>query len=253
MNEKDSERVEQCRQEVDESLRDLQGAHAEMAEMLNGITAEGALLANDIGSAVRGLQFQDRISQRIGHVIAELDTLTARLQTHAGKVVPGGDAVNEGFSAYTMQEERQVAGLGEVGNCCLPEMWSCFDRAHDLMGSGPRSCELKKVLIVDDSVSMRQMVSFTLRQGGFDVVEAEHGKDALEKLKAPTVDLVITDLNMPLMDGITLIRNLRSQPAMKSKPILMLTTESQGRKKKRRAKPPAPRAGSSSPSTLTNC
>jgi methyl-accepting chemotaxis protein len=114
MNEKDSERVEQCRQEVDESLRDLQGAHAEMAEMLNGITAEGALLATDIGSAVRGLQFQDRISQRIGHVIADLDTLSARLQTHAGNVAPGGDAVNEGFSAYTMHEERQVAGLREV-------------------------------------------------------------------------------------------------------------------------------------------
>ena len=90
---------------------------------------------------------------------------------------------------------------------------------------------MRRILIVDDSVSMRQMVSFTLRQGGFDVVEAEHGKDALEKLKATTVDLVITDLNMPLMDGITLIRNLRSQPAMKSKPILMLTTESQGTKK----------------------
>ena len=65
MNEKDSERVEQCRREVDGSLRDLQAAHSEMAEMLNGMTAEGALLATDIGSAVRGLQFQDRISQRI--------------------------------------------------------------------------------------------------------------------------------------------------------------------------------------------
>jgi two-component system, chemotaxis family, chemotaxis protein CheY len=84
---------------------------------------------------------------------------------------------------------------------------------------------LKKVLIVDDSVSMRQMVSFTLREGGFDVIEAEHGQDALDKLKSATVDLVITDLNMPVMDGITLIQNLRQQPAMKTKPILMLTTE----------------------------
>jgi methyl-accepting chemotaxis protein len=114
MNEKDSERVEQCRQEVDGSLRHLQAAHGEMAEMLNGITAEGALLATDIGSAVRGLQFQDRISQRIGHVIADLDTVSARLHTHAGNVAPGGEAVDEGFSAYTMQEERRVAGLGEA-------------------------------------------------------------------------------------------------------------------------------------------
>ena len=90
---------------------------------------------------------------------------------------------------------------------------------------------MKKVLIVDDSVSMRQMVGFTLREGGFDVIEAEHGQDALDKLKSATVDLVITDLNMPVMDGITLIQKLRQQPAMKSKPILMLTTEGLSAKK----------------------
>jgi two-component system, chemotaxis family, chemotaxis protein CheY len=84
---------------------------------------------------------------------------------------------------------------------------------------------LKKVLIVDDSVSMRKMVGFTLREGGFEVIEAEHGQDALDKLKGATVDLVITDLNMPVMDGIALIQHLRKQPAMKTKPILMLTTE----------------------------
>jgi two-component system chemotaxis response regulator CheY len=90
---------------------------------------------------------------------------------------------------------------------------------------------VRKVLIVDDSVSMRQMVGFTLREGGFEVIEAEHGQDALDKLKGATVDLVITDLNMPVMDGITLIQNIRKQPAMKSKPILMLTTEGLATKK----------------------
>jgi methyl-accepting chemotaxis protein len=114
MNEKDSERVEQCRQEVDASLRDLQAAHSEMVEMLNGMTAEGALLATDIGSAVRGLQFQDRISQRIGHVVADLDTLSARLQAHVVNAAHGRVATDEDFSAYTMQEERQVAGVGEA-------------------------------------------------------------------------------------------------------------------------------------------
>jgi two-component system chemotaxis response regulator CheY len=86
-------------------------------------------------------------------------------------------------------------------------------------------------LIVDDSISMRQMVGFTLRESGFEVIEAEHGQDALDKLKSATVDLVITDLNMPVMDGITLIQNLRAQPAMKTKPILMLTTEGLAGKK----------------------
>jgi two-component system chemotaxis response regulator CheY len=90
---------------------------------------------------------------------------------------------------------------------------------------------LRKVLIVDDSVSMRQMVGFTLRQGGYEVVEAEHGQDALNKLAGITVDLILTDLNMPVMDGIALIKNVRKQPALKSKPILMLTTEGLAAKK----------------------
>jgi two-component system chemotaxis response regulator CheY len=86
-------------------------------------------------------------------------------------------------------------------------------------------------MIVDDSVSMRQMVGFTLRQGGFEVIEAEHGQDAMTKLQGSAVDLIITDLNMPVMDGITLIRNVRQLPAMKTKPILMLTTEGLAEKK----------------------
>ena len=90
---------------------------------------------------------------------------------------------------------------------------------------------LRKVLIVDDAVSMRQMVSFTLKQGGYEVVEAEHGQDALSKLQSNAVDLIITDLNMPVMDGITLIQNVRKMPSMKSKPILMLTTEGLAAKK----------------------
>jgi len=90
---------------------------------------------------------------------------------------------------------------------------------------------VRKVLIVDDSVSIRQMVSFTLRQGGFEVVEACHGQEGLDRLAATSVDLIITDLNMPVMDGITMIQNVRRQPAMKTQPILMLTTESQAAKK----------------------
>jgi two-component system chemotaxis response regulator CheY len=91
---------------------------------------------------------------------------------------------------------------------------------------------LRKVLIVDDSVSMRQMVSFTLRQGGFEVIEAGHGQEALEKLASTaSVDLIITDLNMPVMDGITFIQNVRKQPALMRKPISMLTTEGLASKK----------------------
>jgi two-component system chemotaxis response regulator CheY len=93
-----------------------------------------------------------------------------------------------------------------------------------------RRSSLRKILIVDDSVSIRQMIGFALRRGGYEVIEAEDGRDALNKLAGVTVDLVLTDLNMPEMDGIALIRILRKQPAMKRKPILMLTTEGLGTK-----------------------
>jgi len=90
---------------------------------------------------------------------------------------------------------------------------------------------VRKILVVDDAMTMRQMVSFTLKQGGYETVEAVDGQDALNKLQTLVVDLIITDLNMPNMDGITLIQNVRKLPAMKSKPILMLTTEGQPAKK----------------------
>lgn len=89
----------------------------------------------------------------------------------------------------------------------------------------------KTALIVDDSVSMRQMVAFTLRQAGFDVIEGENGKDALSKMGRSKIAVIITDLNMPVMDGITFIRSVRERPDSKYTPILMLTTESQPTKK----------------------
>ena len=90
----------------------------------------------------------------------------------------------------------------------------------------------KTALVVDDSRTMRQMVAFTLTNAGFNVVEAEDGKDAVKKVAAgPKMDIVVTDLNMPEMDGITLIKELRKLAAFKFTPILMLTTESALEKK----------------------
>lgn len=89
----------------------------------------------------------------------------------------------------------------------------------------------KTILIVDDSASMRQLVSFALKSAGYEVVAAVHGKDAVEKMKATKMDMVVTDLNMPEMDGIELIRNIRSSAASRFTPIVMLTTESQESKK----------------------
>lgn len=83
----------------------------------------------------------------------------------------------------------------------------------------------KRILVVDDSVSIRQMVTFTLKGAGFETDEAADGKAALEKAKAKAFDLVFTDQNMPVMDGLTLIRSLRDLASYKRTPILMLTTE----------------------------
>ncbi|MBI5740186.1 MAG: response regulator [Nitrospirae bacterium] len=89
----------------------------------------------------------------------------------------------------------------------------------------------KTILIVDDSASMRQLVTFALRDAGYDVVAAVDGKDALGKLSGTKVDMVVTDLNMPNMDGITLIKQLRCGAGNKFTPVIMLTTESQEAKK----------------------
>ena len=84
----------------------------------------------------------------------------------------------------------------------------------------------KTILAVDDSASIRQMVSFTLKSAGYDVVEAVDGMDGLEKAKSRSINLVLTDQNMPRMDGLTLIKSLRATPQYKATPILMLTTGS---------------------------
>ena len=84
----------------------------------------------------------------------------------------------------------------------------------------------KTILAVDDSDSLRRMVVFSLEQAGYQVVQAVDGQDGLEKAKEKTVDLVLTDHNMPVMDGLSLIKRLRQLGSYQSVPILMLTTES---------------------------
>jgi two-component system chemotaxis response regulator CheY len=84
----------------------------------------------------------------------------------------------------------------------------------------------KRILAVDDSPSVRQMVKLTLSGAGYDIVEACDGADGLSKARASTLDMVVTDLNMPVMNGLGLIRELRKLPAYRGVPILFLTTES---------------------------
>jgi two-component system chemotaxis response regulator CheY len=89
----------------------------------------------------------------------------------------------------------------------------------------------KKILAVDDSKTMRDMVTFTLSKAGFDVMEAADGQKALDVMRRTKFDLIITDINMPIMDGITLIKNVRTGSDHRGVPILILTTESDDAKK----------------------
>ncbi len=87
---------------------------------------------------------------------------------------------------------------------------------------------MTKILVVDDSNSIRDMVSFTLKSAGYETVEAVNGKEGLGKAQMEAFDLVISDVNMPIMDGIEMCAELRKLPSFKFTPILMLTTESSG-------------------------
>ena len=90
---------------------------------------------------------------------------------------------------------------------------------------------MRTILTVDDSTSMRQMVRATLQSAGYGVVEAADGEEALQYARSHCVDLVISDVNMPRMDGIRLVSELRSLPTYRLTPMLLLTTESSQEKK----------------------
>ena len=89
----------------------------------------------------------------------------------------------------------------------------------------------KTIMIVDDSVSIRKVVKLTLEQSGFTVIDAIDGVDALKKLNGVKIHLLITDVNMPNMDGITLVLEAKKLPAYKFTPMMMLTTEASNDKK----------------------
>ena len=90
---------------------------------------------------------------------------------------------------------------------------------------------IRTIMTVDDSASVRMMVSFTLSELGFDIVEAVDGNDALRKIEKKRIDMLITDINMPGLDGIGLVRKIRENPSYRFIPIIILTTESEALKK----------------------
>lgn len=90
----------------------------------------------------------------------------------------------------------------------------------------------KTIMVVDDSASLRQVVNIALRGAGYDVLEACNGQDALSKLDGKKINLIISDVNMPVMDGISFAKEVKTLPKYKFTPIIMLTTEGSDSKKK---------------------
>lgn len=89
----------------------------------------------------------------------------------------------------------------------------------------------KTIMVVDDSATIRQVVGMALKSAGYEVIEACDGVDAISKLSGKKIHLMISDVNMPNMDGITLVKELKKMPDHKFTPVIMLTTESQDSKK----------------------
>ena len=89
----------------------------------------------------------------------------------------------------------------------------------------------KTILVIDDSASLRQAVSIALKSAGYEVTEAVDGKDALSKLDGSKIHLVICDVNMPVMDGITFVKEIKKLPRYRFVPVVMLTTESRESRK----------------------
>lgn len=89
----------------------------------------------------------------------------------------------------------------------------------------------KTILVVDDSASVRQVVSMSLKSQGYQVIDAVDGVDALKKIEGQKINLIVSDVNMPNMDGITFVKTLKAKPEYRFTPVLMLTTESEESKK----------------------
>jgi len=125
--------------------------------------------------------------------------------------------VDQPSAEPAMQDANAPAGKG--------------DAAPDLIEESASAVNNIRILTIDDSKTMRDMLMLTLVDAGFDVIQAVDGKDGVDMLERENVDVVITDINMPRMDGYEVVRQLRARPEHKTTPILVLTTESEAEKK----------------------
>jgi two-component system chemotaxis response regulator CheY len=131
--------------------------------------------------------------------------------------------------SHGMQEVPEAAAEAPVGTS-MPQSDGNAP-AVDIIEESASAIGNLRILTIDDSKTMRDMLMLTLVDAGFDVIQAVDGKDGIDMLERENVDVVITDINMPRMDGYEVVRQLRARPEHKTTPILVLTTESEAEKK----------------------
>jgi two-component system chemotaxis response regulator CheY len=142
-----------------------------------------------------------------------------------------GQTEDQGQDLAQIQGEGQEPGSLEVAAQPPVDSDSVGSDVSPIIPHMSESTMAKRILTIDDSKTMRDMLMLTLAEAGFDVLQAVDGQDGLDVLGDKQVDVIITDINMPKMDGYEVIRRLRQDPNHKSTPILVLTTESEAEKK----------------------
>lgn len=222
---------------------------------MNDTVQSGSMLLPEILDLAVAENFLESMKQRMsGEMPLRLDASAVRVLTVPCvqillSALRSGDAITVKDASEAFAGAFEDLGLGwkqyldysqdredkaESAGCSKPAGAENASESSGQSGHQPINENVmsgKRILTIDDSKTMRDMLMLTLAEAGFDVIQAVDGQDGLDVLKGEQVDVIITDINMPRMDGYEVIRNLRKNPDHKTTPILVLTTESEAEKK----------------------
>eukprot|EP01037_Dinobryon_pediforme_P032055 gene32055-36817_t len=205
--------IDDSRQVIDTVIADFRQSALKLSRTVDQLEEENREVDQEVCDILINLQFQDRISQILDHVQLDMTKLVGLIESAATAPLPE-TWLHELEQTYTTLEQRQIHAGQQADNIALLPHLEC-----SVMSS-------KTILIVDDSFSLRQTISLALQSANYEVVEAIDGCDALKKLDGRKYNLIISDVNMPNLDGLSFVRELKQLPDYKFTPVIMLTTES---------------------------
>ena len=216
--------VSRAESSIQDVLKRFENVTVRLTESAADMQKESTEVRNEISDALVLLQFQDRVSQILSHVTQNMDDLCGRLhqfgtQQHSEGEIDLNAWLNEMIGTFSTEEEFRNIQKQPLTSRSTKRPIS------------RNTAMAKTVLVVDDSASLRQVVHIALKTAGYQVIEAEDGHDALNKLDGRKIHLAICDVNMPNMDGITFVKEVKKLDGYRFLPIIMLTTESRENKK----------------------